>query len=256
MDDGELPSVGEVVVCNVNKVLDYGAFVELVEYDNVKGFVHISQVATSWIKNIRNHVKEGQIRAAKVLSIDREKGQIDLSLTKVSPQMQRTRIEEWKQLKRNKKLLELLAEKEHVSFEDAWDAIGVPLLENYDSLQEAFQQVALHGEPAAKGIEKRWMPPFLELVQKNIELPEKTVEGILSLRSLDPAGVELVKKALAKAHSGSGNVRIFYSGSGKYVVRATGSDFKSAEKALNRAGDAVVKEMAALGGEAEFKRSG
>jgi translation initiation factor 2 subunit 1 len=256
-EEQDMPTVGEVVVCNVAKVLDYGAFVELVEYDNAKGFVHISQVASSWIKNIRNHVREGQVRAAKVLAIDNEKGQIDLSLTKVQPQAQRARIEQWKQLKRGKKLIELFAEKEKLNFDDAWEGTARPLLNEYDSLMEAFQQIALHGEPAAKGVDQKWLSGFVEIVQKNTAVPEKTVEGILSLHSLDPNGVELVKKAVGKAsHSGGKKVKIFYAGSGKYVVRATSSDFKSAEKILDKAGSEAVKEMLACGGQAEFKRSG
>ncbi|MCX6798973.1 MAG: translation initiation factor IF-2 subunit alpha [Candidatus Diapherotrites archaeon] len=255
-EENELPEIGEIVICSVARVLDYGAFVELVEYDNTKGFVHISQVASSWIKNIRNHVREGEVRAAKVLSIDRQKQQIDLSLTKVSPQEQRARIEQWKQLKRGKKLIELFAEKEHVQFDDAWDGTAKPLLEEYDNLQEAFQQIVLHGESAAKGVKPEWLDSFIELVRKSVSVPEKTVEGVLSLHSLDSEGAELVKKALLQGlHGSGGKVNIFYSGSGKYVVRATAPDFKGAEKALGKAADAVVKEMLASGGKAEFKRS-
>ena len=44
-EEREIPEVGELVVCKVKQVLGYGAFVELVEYGNKKGFVHVSQVA-------------------------------------------------------------------------------------------------------------------------------------------------------------------------------------------------------------------
>ena len=93
-EETEFPQVGETVVIKIIKVLDYGAFAELPEYDNLKGFIHISQIATGWIKNIRNFVKEGQMRAAKVQNIDTAKNQIDLNLTKVSPAAQRAKINE------------------------------------------------------------------------------------------------------------------------------------------------------------------
>jgi polyribonucleotide nucleotidyltransferase len=48
------PQVGEIVVVNVDKVLDYGVFCSLLEYPGATGFVHISQVASSWIKNEQN----------------------------------------------------------------------------------------------------------------------------------------------------------------------------------------------------------
>ncbi|RLG70219.1 MAG: translation initiation factor IF-2 subunit alpha, partial [Candidatus Iainarchaeum archaeon] len=79
----EYPEIGEIVVVKVKKILSYGVFVELLEYDGLTGFVHISEVASSWVKNIRNFVKENQIRAAKVLKVIPEKEQVDLSFEKV-----------------------------------------------------------------------------------------------------------------------------------------------------------------------------
>ncbi|MDD5163908.1 MAG: S1 RNA-binding domain-containing protein, partial [Candidatus ainarchaeum sp.] len=166
----EMPSPGEVIVCKINKVLDYGVFVELLDYTGTKGFVHISQVSSGWIKNIRNFVKEGQVRAALVLAINQQKDQIDLSFTKVSTQAQRARLEEWKQFRRSKRLLEILAEQVKKPFDETWDAVAEPLSSEYGSLQKGFQQIALEGEQAAKSIKAPWLKPLVELVQKTIEV--------------------------------------------------------------------------------------
>ncbi len=250
------PVVGETVVCKVKQVLNYGAFVELVEYNNRRGFVHVSQVASRWVKNIRSHVREGQIRAAKVLSTNRTRNQIDLSLTKVSASAQRARIEEWKQLKRCRKLLEVLAKEQGKPFEEAWDAIAKPLIERYDSLGEAFQEIALLGEEAASGVEAKWLKPLVKLVEKNVPVPEKTVNGVFTLRSFKPEGSEAIKMALQEAEREKGQgIEIFYRGGGKYVLKAKASDFKAAEKLLNEAAEIVLQEMKAAGGQAEFKRS-
>ncbi len=250
-----IPDVGETVVCRVKQVLGYGAFVELVEYGNLKGFIHVSQVASRWVKNIRNHVKEGQVRAAKVLSINRDRGQIDLSLTKVSSNAQRARIEEWKQLKRCRKLLEILGKGQKKSGEEVWEKVAVPLLENYDSLSEAFQNISLSGEEAAEGIEKPWLNPLVELVQKSVSVPEKSVSGVLALRSFEPNGVDLVKEVLKKAeNSVSGKVLVFYIGGGKYSLKASAHDFKSAEKLLLKAGETALGEMKKRNGEASFEK--
>jgi translation initiation factor 2 subunit 1 len=256
MDEkGKLPDIGETVVCRVKQVLGYGAFVELVEYGNIKGFVHVSQVASRWVKNIRNHVKEGQVRAAKVLSINRDKGQIDLSLVKVSANAQRARIEEWKQLKRSRKLLEILAEEKKKSQEEAWEKVAVPLLESYDSLAEAFQNISLSGEEAAEGVDKAWVKPLVELVKKSVSVPEKTVSGVLTLRSFESDGVDVIKDVLKKAEAaGSGKVDVFYKGGGKYSLKATAHDFKAAEKLLLEAGETALKEMKSKGGEASFEK--
>ena len=248
-----MPASGETVVCKVRQILDYGAFVELVEYDNLKGFVHVSQIASRWVKNIRNHVKEGQIRAAKVLSINWEKKQIDLSFNKVSEHAQRARIEEWKQLKRCKKLLEVLAAGQKKSFEQTWEEVAKPLLENYASLGEAFQNIALLGEAAVEGVKKEWVKPLVLLVEKNVPVPERKLKGVLSIRSMQPNAVDLISNALEKAEKPG--LEISYSGGGKYSIVATASDFKAAEKNLGSAVGAVSKELKNCGAEVKFEKS-
>jgi len=56
----DYPNEGEFVICTVIKVQNYGAFVSLDEYPNREGFVHIAEVASGWVKRIRNHIKEKQ----------------------------------------------------------------------------------------------------------------------------------------------------------------------------------------------------
>jgi len=256
MEEGqELPEPGEIVVCKVKQVLNYGAFAELVEYDNQKGFVHVSQVATRWVKNIRNHVKEGQVRAAKVLSINRDRNQIDLSFTKVSSNAQRARIEEWKQLKRCRKLLEILAKEEKKAEDEVWEKVAKPLLENYETLAEAFQEIVVKGEAAAKGVDKSLMKPLLELVEKNVSMPEKSLSGVISIKALNPDAIDKIKQALERAEKAAKGSEVFYKGGGKYAIKVTAPDFKQAEKSLGRLVEAIEKEIKAFGGESKFERS-
>ena len=90
------PDKDEFVVVKVNQILDYGVFVELLEYGKTRGFIHISNVSSSWVKNIRNLVKINQVRVAKVLSTDTEKRQIDLSFAGISPQMEKQKMTDFK----------------------------------------------------------------------------------------------------------------------------------------------------------------
>ncbi|MEK6821251.1 MAG: S1 RNA-binding domain-containing protein, partial [archaeon] len=146
------PQIGEIVIARIDKVLDYGVFCSLLEYEGATGFVHISQVESAWIKNIRNHVKEGQMRAALVQKIDMEKLQIDLSLTKVSERQQRLRIEEYKQLERNKKLVDIMAKSLNKTLSEGWSAVADPLVTDYGSIPLAFEAIALDGASAAEGV--------------------------------------------------------------------------------------------------------
>lgn len=70
-------SPGDIVEGVVTKVAKFGAFVDL--EDGKSGLVHISEIADTFVKDINNHVSEGDQVKVKVLSID-EKGKIALSM--------------------------------------------------------------------------------------------------------------------------------------------------------------------------------
>ena len=72
--------VGSVVEGKVTGLTKFGAFVELPE--GKVGMVHISEVASTYVKEISDFLKEGQDVKVKVLSID-DAGKISLSIKKV-----------------------------------------------------------------------------------------------------------------------------------------------------------------------------
>ena len=65
----------------VARIENYGAFVELAP--GVDGMVHISEMAWHRIKHPSEVVKEGQIVKVSVLSVDKEKGRIALTMKDV-----------------------------------------------------------------------------------------------------------------------------------------------------------------------------
>lgn len=72
---------GSVVKGKVTGVTDFGAFVEL--EGGKTGMIHISEVSTSYVKDIREHLQLNQEVTAKVISISPE-GKIALSIKKLN----------------------------------------------------------------------------------------------------------------------------------------------------------------------------
>ena len=72
--------VGEIVEGKVTGLTKFGAFVSLPE--EKVGMIHISEVSTTYVKDIGNFLEKGQTVKVKVLSID-ENGKISLSLKQV-----------------------------------------------------------------------------------------------------------------------------------------------------------------------------
>ena len=75
--------VGAIVTGKVTGITNFGAFVELPE--GKTGMVHISEVSTSYVNEIKDHLKEGQEVKVKVLNISDE-GKISLSIRRAIEQ--------------------------------------------------------------------------------------------------------------------------------------------------------------------------
>ena len=105
----EWPDEGDLVVGTVHKVLGYGAFASLEEYEGKEAFIHISEVSAGWVKNIRDYVRENQKIVARVLRVNPKKGHVDVSLKRIREDQRTRKIQQWKIEQKAEKLLEITA---------------------------------------------------------------------------------------------------------------------------------------------------
>ncbi len=78
-------TVGAILEGKVKTITNFGAFISLPE--NKTGLVHISEVANTFVSDIRQHLTEGQ--DVKVMVINTEGGKINLSIKRLEPKPQR-----------------------------------------------------------------------------------------------------------------------------------------------------------------------
>lgn len=78
--------VGAVLEGKVTGITKFGAFVELP--GGKTGMVHISEVAPTFVKEIKDYVKIDQVVKVKVLTITPE-GKVSLSMKRVDPPLKR-----------------------------------------------------------------------------------------------------------------------------------------------------------------------
>lgn len=78
-------SIGEIVEGKVTGITKFGAFVELP--NGKTGMVHISEVAPTYVKEIKDHLAIGQAVRVKVLAVSDE-GKISLSIKRAAEMQQ------------------------------------------------------------------------------------------------------------------------------------------------------------------------
>ncbi len=253
-----LPLVNDIVICTVTKVFPHGAFVGLDEYQGKEGFIHISEVASTWIKNIRDFVKKGQKTAAKVLNVDPKKEHIDLSLRRVGEAQRKNKMQEWKRAQKTDKLLELAAKLINKSLDDAYEAVGFKLEDEYGEIYAGFEEIALSGPEVAKGmgIPPEWIEPVTKVATENVVPSKVKITGYLDLRCALPNGVDIIKEALISAREENADVKmdVRYTKSPRFSVTLVAPDYKLAEEVLKRYADRVLATMTSKGGVGEFIR--
>ncbi|MBI0583345.1 MAG: translation initiation factor IF-2 subunit alpha [Methanomassiliicoccus sp.] len=254
----DFPEEGELVVCTVQSVKNFGAFVSLDEYDNKEGFIHIRDVATGWVKYIRDYVREGQKVVCKVLGVDSSKGHIDLSLKSVNEHQKREKIQQWKNENKADKLIEIVAERLGIQKEESYEQFGYDLIDTYGTLFGAFETVATHaGSLEEEGLSGTWVAAFTEVAKENVTPSFVQIDGILEMTCYHPDGVDRIKDALiAGIVSSKEQVKIQYIGAPRYRVVVAAADYKTAEEEMKLVTGSIVSSLQSCGGKAVFHREG
>ncbi|THV03184.1 hypothetical protein K435DRAFT_715915 [Dendrothele bispora CBS 962.96] len=80
------PEVDELVMVQVRQIAEMGAYVKLLEYDNTEGMILLSELSRRRIRSVQKLIRVGRNEVVVVLRVDKEKGYIDLSKRRVSPE--------------------------------------------------------------------------------------------------------------------------------------------------------------------------
>lgn len=248
----EYPEVGDLVIGTVETVKDYGAFVNLDEYPNKKGFVHVSEIASGWIKYIRDYVREGQKVVCQVIDINKEKGHIDLSLKRVNEHQRREKVQEWKNEQRAKKLLGIV--KERSKSKEDFEKVVENLESKYGTLFAAFESASMDHETFERENAGDWVKSFVDVARENIEPSRVRISGFVEISSNEKNAIEHIKNALLTIHRPEQGVTVQYTGAPRYRIVVDSTDYKSAEEKLKEAADTVIDYIKKHGGNGEFFR--
>lgn len=78
------PEVEDVVMVNVRSIAEMGAYVHLLEYNNIEGMILLSELSRRRIRSINKLIRVGKTEPVVVIRVDKDKGYIDLSKRRVS----------------------------------------------------------------------------------------------------------------------------------------------------------------------------
>ena len=254
----EWPEFGDLVIATIEKVMDYGAYAKLDEY-NRQGLLHISEISNARIRRIRDYVRENQKMVLKVIRVDIEKGHINLSLRRVTKRERIEKNKRWKKDRKGESLLNEVAEKVGLPVHEVYQKAGVILEEKY-GLYEGFEKVVKEGADilAELDIPKDLAQVITQVADERIKIKMVKVRGVLEVRCMKPNGVNCIKDAFISAGESNeakdAKIEFYVIAAPRYNVEVSADNWKRAEELFEKVCETVVANITKAGGNGSFKR--
>ncbi|GBG60328.1 hypothetical protein CBR_g4284 [Chara braunii] len=183
MYEAKYPEVDDVVMVQVKNIAEMGAYVSLLEYNNIEGMILLSELSRRRIRSISSLIKVGRQEPVMVVRVDKEKGYIDLSKRRVSEEEVQKCEEKFNKSKMVHSIMRHVAETLGEDVEDLYVHIGWPLYRKYGHAFEAFKIIVT--DP------KSVLDPLTREVEEEDEEGNKVTKKV-------PAVTEEVRNTLIK----------------------------------------------------------
>jgi translation initiation factor 2 subunit 1 len=237
-----------------------GAYVSLLEYDNIEGMILLSELSRRRIRSIHKLIRVNRNEVVMVLRVDKEKGYIDLSKRRVSPEDVAACEDRFNKAKAVHGVLRHLAERRKLYLEDLYERIGWPLYRKYGHAYDAFK-LAINPDEAVDPLEEIDIPEDLKdelksyilkrlapqpiKIRSDIEVSCFTYEGIDAIREALFAGME--------ESTDSMQIKIKLIAPPIYVLSTMTLEKEAGIKLLEKAIDVIKEKITAKGGKIDVK---
>ena len=255
IENQDMPEVGELVLALVTSMSSHGAKVVLEEYNNMYGFLHVSEIATGWVKNVSRFITVNQKVVLKVIRVDSARTEVDLSLRQVSGEDRKQKLLSIKRYDKSRSIFDTLQTKAKLTEDqknEYFDKVENQFGTVYSGLEELIRD---RDEAFDKlGIPEKVVAELANISKSKISIPMVNVTGIIQVTTQDPDGINLIKSSMSQVLSNKAGkkVEISYLGSPKYKITVYSEDYKSAEKKLSSALEKIKKS---IGKKADFSFS-
>ena len=238
------PEKDTIVLGKVIKVLNNGAFVDLIEYKGLEAFLPVYEVTSGKIRNIKHFIKEGDILVLKVFDV--KERNIDVSLRRVNKEEKREKLSSYKKETRAFKLLEQVAKENNLDPQEFFEKFFEKFVEKYGGLYEYFIEVAKKPSLFKLRIPKKIKDRLLDLIKNNIKIPEVEIKVVMEIFTFEGDGIERIKKLLLEVLNKDKKSKITYLGTPKYELSVKGEDYKEIRKRLEKILEYLQKESRKL----------
>mmetsp|Transcript_38901 Transcript_38901/g.49656 ORF Transcript_38901/g.49656 Transcript_38901/m.49656 type:complete len:344 (+) Transcript_38901:170-1201(+) len=253
----QFPEIEDLVVVNVRNIAEMGAYVTLLEYNNIEGMILLSELSRRRIRSINKLIRVNRNEVVMVLRVDKEKGYIDLSKRRVSPEDVAKCEDRYNKAKAVHSVLRHVAEKRGVELQNLYERVGWPLYKKFGHCYDAFK-LALTQDDVFVDLEmedeertelttyiRRKLAPQPIKIRADIEVTCFTYEGIEAIRTALTKGQE--------AGTADTPIKIRLIAPPMYVMTCNTLEKEQGIELLNKSIETVRESILGFGGSIEVK---
>jgi len=244
MYESVYPEVNDLVMVTVQQIADMGAYVTLNEYNNLEGMVLLSELSRRRIRSVQRLIRVGKCEVVVVLRVDKEKGYIDLSKRRVTPEEVEKFEEKYNKSKAVHSILRHVAEKRDMGLEELYTAVGWPLYRKHGHAYDAFKAALGDAEgvfPVAS-MDASLRQDLLSIIVRRLTPQRMKIRADIEVACFGYEGVDAVKMALAAGEVCSTEevpIKVKLVAPPLYVLLTTCMDRQRGLEVMQRALDAI-----------------
>lgn len=200
------PEVEDVVMVNVRSIAEMGAYVHLLEYNNIEGMILLSELSRRRIRSINKLIRVGRSECVVVIRVDKDKGYIDLSKRRVSPEEVCKCEEKFAKAKAVNSILrhvgELMKFSTSEQLEELYKKTAWFFDEKYKkpgAAYEAFKHAVTNPEILDEcAIDEKTKEVLIENIKRRLTPQAVKIRADIEVACTNYEGVDAVKRALKK----------------------------------------------------------
>lgn len=199
----QFPGKDDLVMVQVKNVSDMGAYVSLLEYNNIEGLISLGELTRKRIRSVNKLTRVGRQEVVGVLRVDETKGFIDLSKKKVLPEEIAACENKFNKGKTVHSILRHVAETTGTDIEVLYDTIAWPLYEKYEHAFDAFRVAVTDPDTVFEGLTMRddIRTQLLHVIRSRMTPTPTKIRSDFSVTCFAYEGVDAIKAALLAGKS-------------------------------------------------------
>lgn len=259
--EAKYPEVESVVMVNVRNIAEMGAYVSLMEYDNIEGMILLSELSRRRIRSIHKLIRVNRNEVVMVLRVDKEKGYIDLSKRRVTPEDVQACEERFNKAKAVHGVLRHVAEKRKYYLEDLYETIGWPLYRKFGHAFDAFKLAISEDNKDIDPFEDIHIPDDLKeeiktYVSRRLAPQPVKIRSDIEVSCFTYAGIDAIRDALfagMEVGTEQSPIKIKLIAPPIYVLSTTTLEKDVGIALLNQAITVIREKIQAKGGKMDIK---